>query len=344
MLYFYLLGYALIIMSELWIKFLQKERRIHLQETLVEMATISSVIYIGASASGLIAISIPTPEGMNIPLITLVSIIGIILGIGFYAYRNNFPLWLAILHIFVGIPLIGITIWAGHIPSAAQISILYIMSSIYSFHFLHIYASGSILLLATACFAIIAYTLHWPAWQSMTILLMGSAITVGIVVHLLVKRLHNLATTDSLTGLYNRHTWDTLFAQELSYADRSKYPLTLMSIDLNNFKQINDTQGHLAGDKILQQTAKTIKEVMRDSDITARWGGDEFVVLLRNCDWEQSKVMRQRLHDHLNDTIKISTGLTNYQKHDTTDKMLARADKDMYEHKLKASSHLSAAT
>ncbi len=319
--------------TDFWIWFLQPERRVHLHETLIEMATISAVLYFGTAISGLVAISLPVPHEMDTTIIAAITVVSIGIAIVFYTSRQHFPLWLAISHIFVGIPLVGAAIWAGHAPAAAQISIVYIMSSIYCFHFLNIYASSAIVLLASTCFASIGYYHQWEGWQSLTALLLGCSFTVGIIVDLMVRRLHNLATTDSLTGLFNRHTWDTLFDQELRYAAREGHSLSLMVMDLNKFKRVNDTQGHLAGDRILKKVAAVIRGVVRDSDIAARWGGDEFIVLLRNCDLSEARVMENRFHQRLDGVIGVSVGLTDYQVEDTSDAMLARADKDMYARK-----------
>jgi diguanylate cyclase (GGDEF)-like protein len=319
-----------LISSSFWIQFLQKERRVHLKETLYEMAIISSVIYLGPALVGLIVIVLPTPIGFDSAIIGYLCLLAIVVASVFFMLRNNFPLWLAISHIFIGVPLIGYMIWLGSIPAAAQISLVYLISSTYSFHFLNIYISMLVILLATVIFGDIAYMLAWDDWLLMTVLLLGCSLTLGLVIHLMVKRLHSLATIDGLTGLFNRHAWDTLFEQELSYAKREGHPVTLMIIDLNNFKIINDKKGHLAGDLILQETAKTLKKVMRDSDIIARWGGDEFIVLLRNCNLGQADKLENRLHDKLKGIINFSAGLTDYRKGDSVDTMLERADIAMY--------------
>lgn len=320
-------------MKHFWISFLQKERQVHLQDTKYEMASISAVIYIGASLSGLLAMLFAYPKGMDIQLITYICLIALTLGISFYLLRYRFSIWMGVVHIFLGMPLVALVIWAGHVPSGAILSLVYLLSSIYSFHFFKSYVSYFVVLLAGACFAYVAQLNHWDGWQAMTVLLIGCASSVGAVVNLMVKRLHTLATTDGLTGLFNRNTWDTLFEQEFIYLGRSKSSLSLMLIDLNDFKMVNDTQGHQAGDLILVKTAKAIKEVVRDSDVIARWGGDEFIILLRECNLVQAKRLVERLHKKLDGLITASVGITEYQPGDTQDIMLARADQLMYEEK-----------
>ena len=320
--------------TQFWIRFLQKERRVHLEESLVEMAKISAMIYLGTGITGLLALMLPMPEGMDSVTLAFFCIFAVILSFVFYQYRNRFALPFAILQVFIGIPMIALAIWAGHVPTAAFIAIIYVMSSLYSFHFFHNILSVFVVMMATSSFALVGILNQWQGWQSMTMLLLGSLFTVGVIVDLMVKRLHMLATTDSLTGLFNRHTWDTLFEQEINYVKRERTPLTVMLIDLNKFKRINDTKGHHAGDQVLQEVAKTIKEVMRESDIIARLGGDEFVVLLKNCSLRHALQLKARFQQKLEKIVSASVGLADFETGDTATSMLKRADNAMYQDKL----------
>jgi len=92
--------------------------------------------------------------------------------------------------------------------------------------------------------------------------------------------LRNLALLDPLTGLYNRRFAEQHLAAEVSRSERKGHPLTVMTLDLNDFKHINDTYGHTAGDQVLQKFALRLNKVIRGSDLAVRLGGDEFLVLL----------------------------------------------------------------
>src|ERR1700730_11669586 len=107
--------------------------------------------------------------------------------------------------------------------------------------------------------------------------------------------LRNLAMIDPLTGLYNRRFAEQRLAAEVSRSERRGHPLTVMTLDLNDFKHINDTYGHLAGDQVLQEFASRLNKVIRGSDLAVRLGGDEFLVLLPECTLEQLKLVLQRL-------------------------------------------------
>ncbi len=109
------------------------------------------------------------------------------------------------------------------------------------------------------------------------------------------EKLKYLATTDELTGLYNRRHFLHLFDYEIRRATRYKHKLALCILDIDHFKNVNDTFGHAAGDAVLQHLSFTLREQLRDSDILGRLGGEEFAVLLPEADYEVVKPTAERL-------------------------------------------------
>ncbi len=116
------------------------------------------------------------------------------------------------------------------------------------------------------------------------------AILVILSMHALVegyeKKLEAMAVTDKLTGVYNRHAFQIFFKQALQEYRRSRTPFSLLLMDLDDFKKLNDIHGHLQGDAMLRDVAKSFQENLRGMDVLARWGGEEFVVLLKGCPLE----------------------------------------------------------
>ena len=111
--------------------------------------------------------------------------------------------------------------------------------------------------------------------------------------------LQQMAMTDALTGLYNRGYIMGRLGGELSHAARYKEPITFIMIDVDHFKQTNDTYGHLTGDELLKDVAKQIKASVRDADITARYGGEEFLVVCPNTDLPGAKVLAERIRESI---------------------------------------------
>jgi diguanylate cyclase (GGDEF)-like protein len=126
----------------------------------------------------------------------------------------------------------------------------------------------------------------------------------------LQAQLAEQATRDPLTGLANRRLLDELLGRALRRADRSGTPLTLAFLDLDNFKSVNDTYGHDAGDAVLRATAARLQTAVRDADVVARYGGDEFVVVYEGADDDSVHRLEQRIDDALSEPINIGGGVT----------------------------------
>ncbi|MFN3691308.1 MAG: GGDEF domain-containing protein [Fervidobacterium sp.] len=170
----------------------------------------------------------------------------------------------------------------------------------------------------------------------------------NIELEILNKKLEELSITDPLTGVYNRRHFFDKIQEEIARAKRSKYKISLISIDLNNFKKINDNFGHSEGDRVLKEFAKRAQEILRKGvDSIYRFGGDEFVILLVNCDIENAEKVAQRLDEEtkkINSLVSLSYGIEEIDFSKDTgkdletvdiEKILNSSDKKMYEFKRK---------
>ena len=161
--------------------------------------------------------------------------------------------------------------------------------------------------------------------------------------------LRNLAMIDPLTGLYNRRFAEQRLAAEVARSERRGHPLTVLTLDLNNFKEINDTYGHPAGDQVLQEFASRLNKVIRGSDLAVRLGGDEFLVVLPECTLDQLKLVLERLSSFELDwqgqkiPVNFSAGWKDYEMGDRPEEMLARADQALYTSKRAAKKPVLAA-
>jgi diguanylate cyclase (GGDEF)-like protein len=153
------------------------------------------------------------------------------------------------------------------------------------------------------------------------------------------EEFERLAQFDPLTGLANRRVAEERLALEAARSKRYGQPLTLIAFDLNNFKHINDTHGHPVGDQVLKCFAQRLQSAVRKTDVAARMGGDEFLVVLPDCATSHVDVLLSRLRPmELNcggTTISIyfSAGWVGYQQGETTEQFLERADRTLYAEK-----------
>jgi diguanylate cyclase (GGDEF)-like protein len=156
--------------------------------------------------------------------------------------------------------------------------------------------------------------------------------------------LRTLLLVDDLTGLYNRRGFLTLSQQQLKTADRMKIRMALLFADFDHLKRVNDTLGHPEGDRALIEIANVLKETFRESDIMARIGGDEFVVLAIESDGAPAEILATRLKENLEARnangdrqyeLSLSVGTARYdpERPCSIDELLTRADRLMYEQK-----------
>ncbi len=154
-----------------------------------------------------------------------------------------------------------------------------------------------------------------------------------------LKRLHavleELVITDSLTGLYNQRHFSSRLRQEMERARRRRYPLSLLLLDLDNFKSYNDTHGHLAGDRALEEVGKIVLgSIRRDIDAGFRYGGDEFAVIFPETTCQQAAAIAQRIRDSFGKTeldgLTTSIGLIEFGPDDPVEAVMEMVDRAMY--------------
>ena len=147
-----------------------------------------------------------------------------------------------------------------------------------------------------------------------------------------------LAETDALTGLYNQRFFHETLRREVMRANRYQRKLALIVFDLDDFKSINDQIGHLAGDRVLAQTADRLREAVRSVDVPCRVGGDEFAVILPESSAEDAEQLYGRVHNSMRGTVlgtddermRISAGIAELQHGDTAASLFERADGALY--------------
>ena len=198
-------------------------------------------------------------------------------------------------------------------------------------------------------------------YQNMTIIplasLTGEVTHVSLIIYdvtdIAINRLQldkanaelaRLSQTDALTQLNNRHRWNDLIDSEFKRVKRYEQISTFMMLDIDNFKNVNDTYGHVAGDKVIAEVSRVIRENVRETDFSARYGGDEFAICLTNTTADSAIILADRLRQAIKNTVitdddntikvTISIGMAEITVNtDTVDTWTKNADCALYKSK-----------
>lgn len=183
--------------------------------------------------------------------------------------------------------------------------------------------------------------------QALLINLMICAVITIVVVYLTKitiiayqNKLEKMATEDRLTGAYNRHTFDIIYDQMLKEARRKQIIFSLIMFDIDDFKHINDKFGHLSGDEVLKNIVTVTLACIRESDILCRWGGEEFLILLKECDLINALDMAEKIRKSIKDKsivrngeaipTTVSLGVAQYRAADNEGILLKRVDDALF--------------
>jgi len=141
-----------------------------------------------------------------------------------------------------------------------------------------------------------------PRFEKRLLSMIADLAAIALVNGQLMERREIDANSDGLTGLFNKRYLKARLGEEIHKAEVGHYPVSVFVFDLDHFKKCNDTHGHLTGDRVLKETAETLAETVRNTDVVARWGGEEFLVILPDTDkegaWKAAEKVREALSKH----------------------------------------------
>lgn len=157
---------------------------------------------------------------------------------------------------------------------------------------------------------------------------------------ILLAKVQQAASTDALTGIANRRSFEEALEREIARSTRTGEPVSLVLVDLDHFKTLNDTYGHQMGDEVLREVAQVLRDHCRDMDIAARYGGEEFTIILPNCKAEEALASATRLwssvgeRSHVTVPLTVSAGVATFPDHARTGQdLIFAADQALYEAK-----------
>lgn len=251
------------------------------------------------------------------------------------ALGARFPVWSLNADVALGNLLVTVAAGAA-VSRQINLANLYLLVVLFSLLYLPLRAALWHLAAAGAAYAVVLGVGPRPAQPPVVawLAVFGAAVVLGAVVLGLVSVLRVNAREDHLTGLANRRHWDERLDEELERARRSHQPLSVIVVDLDGFKSLNDTFGHPAGDRLLCDLASRWRAVVRNScDLLARTGGDEFAVLAPHADQTRSHRLGRRLSESLPQGVSVSIGTATWDGTENASDLLRRADRAMYLHK-----------
>jgi len=161
---------------------------------------------------------------------------------------------------------------------------------------------------------------------------------VWVVRYRVAGKLERDAHFDTLTGAYNKNTFNDLMSREMERSRRSGAPLSIIALDLDHFKRVNDTYGHKTGDRVLQNVSRIVKKQIRLYDLFCRTGGEEFIILMGNTDLTQATLSAERIRRAVEGSdfvprTSLSLGVAEYEPAESSEEFFARADRALYEAK-----------
>ncbi len=229
-----------------------------------------------------------------------------------------------------GTALITILVYCdGSRPSAFML--LYVWAAVYAFYFYRLpIAALEAAWIAAAAALGQALTSEggFPLFRWMMIT--ATSVMAGLAVRQLVVQVQALADRDALTGVFTRRKYHDEIERELSRARRTGRAVCLLMLDLDNFKEMNDDRGHVQGDKHLRETAQAWLGALRAADTLARFGGEEFVVILPETDLARGREAADRLRAAVPAGETASAGVAQWDGSESSVQLLARSDKALY--------------
>ncbi len=290
------------------------------------------VMYVAGAAVGLIALGVPHGGHFDALADIVISAIALLLGVLAWRRGTLGPGEASVL-LVIGTLAVSGGVYSGkgdYVSISA--AVIYIWLALLAALFLSPVRTWVHLGVIAGAYAVVLALDGNSGAPAEWLFIAGTATMTALVTLAIRTELVLMSERDPLTGLPNRAGLERVLEREIAAARRSQAPLSVAVIDLDDFKSLNDKRGHLAGDEALIATARSWETALRGSDVLARFGGDEFVVVLPGSRALQAGRVIRRMHG-ADGTWKFSAGLASWDGSESPVQLIARADGALYEAK-----------
>ncbi len=292
-------------------------------------AALLAALYLVSGALCFAGAAWPMNPGSPVGLLWMLGCVGAVVGSALAFPRRELPAWALDAALVLLSVLIGVLAWKSvTVAGIVGLGPALIAVALYAAHMLPLpvaRAHVAVLVVAASAGAVAAVPSGFlPAWLALVVTVLALTEAQGR----LARRLRDAADTDPLTGVANRRAWEAEASRHLARALRNGEPLTVALLDLDDFKLVNDRDGHGAGDTLLRELTAGWVDRLRHADLLGRYGGDEFVLCLPATD----ECGARDLLSSLEETHEFgwSVGLATVRPGDTLESVLTRADEDLY--------------
>lgn len=314
-------------------------------QDLKTMAFAGATMFVSAAVLTIVALVLPHRPGPD-PLVDIVtSAVALACAGLLIAARNRLRMWFFHVLIQIGNVLIAGGMYAGGpTETIEQYAFLYLWGALYASYFFSRRAAVIHTLLGSLSYGLVLL-LKEPNlfWMSRWFVMMGSFLIAALIVNWLMLQIRTLARIDSLTGLYNRRIFEEELGRALWRAERDLRPVCVVLVDLDYFKRINDTLGHSNGDRLLKEVSAAWSGQIRQNDVLARYGGDEFAALLPDCSLDDAEMIAGRFGAAMPSQATCSIGFAMWDGAESEDALLTRVDEALYRAKRKGRNRASTA-
>ncbi|NHC14354.1 putative bifunctional diguanylate cyclase/phosphodiesterase [Motilibacter deserti] len=293
-------------------------------------AKATGAIFATGGLVSLAALAFPQGPDVDVAALRLMAVLAVGFGlVEALLLKGRMPAWLQ--HVLgfggTGIITLAVVVAGGGVASTAYAALYAIVAVDAFFVFSWRWAAVHLATVLIACPT--AFALLPDVSVAQSVLLAGTFLVVAVVTAYLA-RAASAAEVDALTGLLNRRGFDRLLGEAMADAERASAPLMLALLDLDYFKSVNDTDGHAHGDHLLRSTAQAWRPMLRPGQVLARFGGDEFAILLPGCPPERAASVVEALREAVPAGRTCSAGLAEWEPGDSASMLINRADVALY--------------